>query len=84
MDDWDFRVLLRSIIRREGSRTRRYANVGVQVSPEEGRFLEAEAARDYLDRYFAPDKISIFWGNAEVFAAELARQLAQPGRNGGS
>jgi hypothetical protein len=84
MDDWDFRVLFRSIIRREGSRTRRYANVGVQVSPEEGRFLEAEAARDYLGRYFAPDKISIFWGNAEVFAAELARQLAPPGGGGGA
>ena len=85
MDDWDFRMLFRSdFINREGGRARRdYFNVGVQVSPEEGRFLEVEAARDYLDTYLNSEsaRISIFWGNAEDFAAELARRLATPGRD---
>ncbi len=85
MDDWDFRMLFRSdFINREGGRARRdYFNVGVQVSPEEGRFLEVEAARDYLDTYLNSEsaRISIFWGNAEDFAAELARRLAAPGRD---
>jgi hypothetical protein len=85
MDDWDFRMLFRSdFINREGGRARRdYFNVGVQVSPEEGRFLEIEAARDYLDSYLNSEaaRISIFWGNAEDFAAELARRLAVPGRD---
>ncbi len=85
MDDWDFRVLFRSIVSREGEvARRRYFHVGVQVSPEEGRFLEADAARAYLDSYFGSDKISIYWGSAEDFARELSRQhLASPGRGGG-
>jgi hypothetical protein len=85
MDDWDFRMLFRSdVIRREGDRARRYFNVGVQVSPEEGRFLEVEAARDYLDTYLKAESanISIFWGNAEDFVAALAHQLAASDRDG--
>ena len=88
MDDWDFRMLFRSdLINREGSGARRdYFNVGVQVSPEEGRFLEIEAAREYLNTYLNSEsaRISLFWGNAEDFAAELARQLAKPGADGAS
>lgn len=88
MDDWDFRMLFRSdLIHREGSRARRdYFNVGVQVSPEEGRYLEVEAARDYLDTYLNAESanISIFWGNAEDFAAALTRQLAESGQDGTS
>ncbi|MGH8574732.1 MAG: SIR2 family NAD-dependent protein deacylase, partial [Gammaproteobacteria bacterium] len=79
MDDWDFRVLFRSIVSREGEAARRrYFHVGVQVSPEEGRFLEAEAARSYLDSYFEPDRISIYWGSAEDFARKLAQQPTGP------
>jgi hypothetical protein len=83
MDDWDFRVLFRSIVSREGEvARRRFFHVGVQVSPEEGRFLEADAARNYLDRYFEWDKISLYWGSAEDFARELLQQQtsAQPGQ----
>jgi hypothetical protein len=84
MDDWDFRMLFRSdVIHREGDRARRYFSVGVQVSPEEGRYLEVEAARDYLDTYLNTESanISIFWGNGEDFAAALAHQLADSDRD---
>ncbi|MGH2618325.1 MAG: SIR2 family protein, partial [Thermomicrobiales bacterium] len=85
MDDWDFRVLFRSIVSREGEvARRRYFHVGVQVSPEEGRFLEADAARKYLDSYFGSDKISIYWGSAEDFARELSRQLLPSPGSGGT
>ena len=85
MDDWDFRMLFRSdVIYREGNRARRYFNVGVQVSPEEGRYLEVEAASDYLDTYLNAESanISIFWGNGEDFVAALAHQLADSDGDG--
>lgn len=41
LDDWDFRVLFRSIVTQEGGDRRfRYTNVAVQIDPEEGRILE--------------------------------------------
>jgi hypothetical protein len=83
MDDWDFRILFRSIVSREGEEVRRrYFHVGVQVSPEEGRFLEADAARAYLDSYFGSDKISIYWGSAEDFARELSQNQSSARASG--
>ena len=46
LDDWDFRVLFRSIMGQEGrTRRKRYAHVAAQINPEEGRILEPERAR---------------------------------------
>ena len=72
MDDWNFRILYRSIISREGSRRRKsYAHVAVQIDPEEGRILEPERARRYLETYFQDADINIYWGSVEDFAREL-------------
>jgi hypothetical protein len=72
IDDWNFRVLFRSIINREGrNRRSRYAHVAVQINPEEGRILEPERARRYLESYFEDVDISIYWGSAEDFVKEL-------------
>lgn len=72
MEDWDFRVLFRSIMSQEGSsRRRRYAHVAAQIDPEETRILHPERARNYLETYFQGADISIFWGNAEDFVKEL-------------
>lgn len=74
MDDWNFRVLFRSIINREGGgRRQRYAHVAAQIDPEEGRILEPERARRYLESYFQDAYISIYWGSAEDFMQELQR-----------
>jgi hypothetical protein len=80
MDDWDFRVLFRSIVSRQGRMYQQmfYRSVGVQVAPEEGRFLAADAARKYLDTYFGSDKISLYWGSAEDFTRELWSHLQPP------
>ncbi len=85
MDDWDFRVLFRSIANRQGRLYQQmyYRSVGVQVAPEEGRFLAADAARKYLDTYFGSDKISLYWGSAEDFTRELWSNL-QPDAQQGS
>jgi hypothetical protein len=75
LDDWDFRVLFRSIMSQEGrSRRSKYAHVAVQIAPEEGRILEPERARQYLERYFQGAYISIYWGSAEDFVQELHRR----------
>ncbi len=75
LDDWDFRVLFRSIMSREGGRRRRkYAHVGVQVDPEQGSILNPERARQYLEKYFEEASVSIFWGSAEDFIRELKKR----------
>ena len=72
MDDWDFRVLFRSLMSQEGRRRRsRYAHVAVQIDPEEGRIQEPERARRYLESYFQDADISIYWGSVEDFIQEL-------------
>jgi hypothetical protein len=79
LDEWNFRVLFRSIMSQEGGRRRRrkYAHIAGQVLPEEGRFLEPERARRYLERYFQDADISIFWGGVEDFVAQLLEQSAR-------
>lgn len=81
LDDWNFRVLFRSIMGQGGGgRRSRYAHVAAQIMPEEGRILEPEGARHYLEDYFQSENISLFWGSAEDFVRELARQASLPGR----
>ncbi len=75
IDDWNFRVLFRSIMSQEGrSRRKKYAHIAGQILPEEGRFLEPERARRYLESYFQNADISIFWGSVEDFTKELLAQ----------
>jgi hypothetical protein len=82
MDDWNFRVLFRSILSRQGSGRRdRYAHIAAQIEPEEGRILEPERARRYLENYFSKGAdISIFWGNAEDFLKELLQRWSESPR----
>lgn len=75
MDDWQFRVLFRSIMSQAGGgRRSRYAHVAVQIDPEEGRIQEPEAARRYFETYFGEADIAIYWGSVEDFLRELAAQ----------
>lgn len=78
---WDFRVLFRSIVDQEGGRAlrKRYAHVAAQIDPQQGRFLEPDRARQYLESYFQGAEISIYWGSAQAFVRELQRRWAQDG-----
>jgi hypothetical protein len=72
MDDWNFRVLFRSVMNQEGGRRRKdYAHVSAQIDPEEGRILEPERARRYLESYFQGAAISIYWGSVDDFVREF-------------
>jgi hypothetical protein len=79
LDDWDFRVLFRSIVGQGGSKLlRKYVHVAVQLNPEEGRLIDPERARKYLqERFQGKDidiSISIFWGSVDVFVRELHKE----------
>jgi hypothetical protein len=71
LDEWDFRVLHRTILNQEGNRSDSYTSVAVQIDPEEGRNVEPERARRYLERYFGSSNITIYWGSTESFIKEL-------------
>jgi hypothetical protein len=81
LDDWQFRVLFRSIISQQGGERRgRYPHIAAQIEPEEGRILEPERARRYLETYFARGaNISLFWGSVDDFVTEMdTRWQARP------
>jgi hypothetical protein len=76
IEDWNFRVLFRSILNEERRRARRDTQVravAAQVNPEEG-FLEPEETRAFLQEYFQSALISIYWGSTEDFAEDLSRR----------
>lgn len=78
LDDWNFRVLYRSIMSQEGrSRRKKYSHIAAQIDPEEGRILEPERARKYLETYFQDADISIYWGSAEDFVGDLGKQAVK-------
>ena len=73
LDDWNFRVLFRSLMNQEGRhRRKRYNHIAAQIDPDESRILEPERARHYLESYFFQGAaISIYWGTTEDFVKEL-------------
>jgi len=79
MDDWGFRVLFRSLMRRGGAGLRtRHAHVAVQIDPEGEFTSEPENARLYLTKYFGSENISLYWGSPRDFVEELSERLGSP------
>jgi hypothetical protein len=76
LDDWNFRIVFRSLIAQEGQRRRRrYVHVAAQIDPEEGRILDPERARKYLEDYFQQSAdINIYWGPPDSFMQDLLQQ----------
>lgn len=66
--NWDYRVLLRSLVTSTESSLRRLS-LTVQPPPEPEP--EAERARDYLARSFSRAGMLVYWGSPRAFAAEL-------------
>jgi hypothetical protein len=80
IDDWDFRVLFRSLMDQEGSELGKllYSHVAAQLVPEEGRLLDNRRARRYLEKYFESEKINLYWGSLGEFTQALRQQLPEP------
>lgn len=73
LDDWSFRVLLRSIFNKEGSMARGVGPnvkpcIGAQVQPDEERIENPVRAATYYQQYFQGSKIDTFWGSVNEFA----------------
>ena len=81
LDDWNFRVVYRSIIGQQGGARRgSYAHIAGQIEPEEGRLLEPDRARKYMEQYFQGADISLYWGSPEDFLTDLQQKAkAKPG-----
>lgn len=78
LKDWTFLVIFHGLLRTVAdSRTRRH--VSVQLPPE----LESDdpdtrgRAETYLNGYFRDWKISVYWGDAQEFCAELRARLGE-------
>jgi hypothetical protein len=79
MDEWDFRVLYRSLMSQEGRNLRKkFSHVAVQIDPEEGQMSDPEGARRYLSSYFQDARITLYWGSPETFARELKARAVGP------
>ena len=74
MDEWNFRVLFRSIIDKKADLgdDEEIIHIAAQVEPEEGRIIDPEGARGYLEKYFEKSaSINLYWGSSEEFIKEL-------------
>lgn len=82
LDEWNFRVLFRSILSQQGGgRRKKYAHIAAQIDPEEGRTLSPARARQYLEQYFSQDtEINIYWGKSEDFIRDLGERFAESQR----
>jgi CHAT domain/SIR2-like domain len=78
LEDWDFRVLFRSVITREGrKRDDQFKNVAAQIDPESGQTVDPERARDYLGKYLQREVVDVFWGTVDDFARQLHSELSK-------
>ncbi|MFD9210506.1 SIR2 family protein [Streptomyces sioyaensis] len=75
LQDWTFQVTFQSLLRViPPSQRRRHMSVQLDPVSDDADDTARAAARDYLDRYFEGMRISIFWGSAQAFCAELRRR----------
>ncbi|MDR5753004.1 CHAT domain-containing protein [Caballeronia sp. LZ024] len=89
-DDWDFRVLLRGILKQNGAALARdRTRVAVQLSPIEGRILHPDRAIRYIQKYFnwhfqPQGEIETFWASPREFIEKLVQHYPDDGNGGGA
>jgi hypothetical protein len=87
-DDWDFRVLLRGILKQPGIAIGEGGvRVAVQINPAKGAQIDPDRATKYIDTFFQTHgKMTTFWGTPEAFMSQLMAQCEADGvvkREGG-
>lgn len=80
-DDWDFRVLLRGILKQPGNRQgEQSVRVAVQINPAEGVQIDPDRATKYIDTFFQTQgKMVTFWGTPDAFMVQLMAQCEADG-----
>jgi hypothetical protein len=81
LDDWEFRVFLRSILSLDGiERMRRFEHVAVQLDPDDEQVIDAIAAQRHMEKYFRKGaEIGIYWGSQESFLDALLSEARAQG-----
>jgi hypothetical protein len=81
LNDWNFRVLLRTLLHGIPDAQRRQ-HVSIQLPPPaphvrsvKGRRQAEAAAKRFLARYFRAQRITVFWQSTECFVRELRQRL---------
>jgi len=74
LQDWDFRVLFRGLIKSKPS-ARRLMSICIQLDPRQNNANDAPEVEKYLETYFREYKFEIYWGSAQSFALDLWNQL---------
>jgi hypothetical protein len=80
LEDWDFRVLFRSLLELENSQEmRKIPHVAVQIMPDDDHLNDPERAQRYLLDYFKriTEKPVIFVGSARDFLHRIAGLVAK-------
>jgi hypothetical protein len=81
LEDWDVRILLRTLVSQEGARKlQKYTHVAAQIDLSE-LVISPARARRYLERYFGKIRqpsIDIFWGTVDEFSARLVEVWGPP------
>ncbi|GJM40380.1 MAG: hypothetical protein DHS20C20_06620 [Ardenticatenaceae bacterium] len=75
LQDWDFRVLFRGLIKERPSNRSRIKSVCIQVEPDD--YDKAKDIERYLETYFQQHEFDVYWGDAESFTQELWENLGQ-------
>jgi hypothetical protein len=81
VEQWGFRVLFRFMLDqgKHSGLSARHLHVATLLGSEEGRNIDPDKARRYLERFLSPARISIYWGSADDFLQELSRRARESG-----
>jgi hypothetical protein len=82
LEDWSFRLILRSIVKQhyEGGLRDNYPHFAVQLEPDDEMLEHPEQALNHLENYFrqtlgVSGNIGIYWGRTEDFIHDLAGKM---------
>jgi hypothetical protein len=82
LEDWNFRVLMRQLMKQQSiQRHERALSVSIQLSDTTIPAERRPDAERFLADYLGTSKIRIFWGPAEPFLEELDRRVGAEERN---
>lgn len=75
LNDWNFRVLMRSVMRKINKSSKRM-NVSVQLPPGDDSIVadRRDAAEAFLCDYLGTEQVTVHWGDAGQFLAELRQR----------
>jgi hypothetical protein len=83
LNDWDFRVLFRGLVRSTEDSLRRLS-ITVQLPPVPADAPESakREMRGYLDQYFGDKGMHVYWGTAREFSRDLRKRWEEVNRGG--